>query len=65
MLARCGIGKMLFYDFDIVALANMNRMFYRPIHVGMSKTEAARTSIAEINPDVDIVSYTFSIFSFS
>ena len=32
MLTRCGIGKLLLYDYDKVELANMNRMFYLPIH---------------------------------
>lgn len=27
MLARCGIGKMILVDFDVVEEANMNRFF--------------------------------------
>ena len=30
MLTRCGIGKLLLFDYDRVELANMNRMFYLP-----------------------------------
>ena len=30
MLTRCGIGKLILYDYDKVELANMNRMFYLP-----------------------------------
>ena len=32
MLTRCGIGKLILYDYDRVELANMNRMFYMPSH---------------------------------
>lgn len=30
MLTRCGIGKLIIYDYDKVELANMNRLFYTP-----------------------------------
>ena len=30
MLTRCGIGKLLLFDYDRVEAANMNRMFYLP-----------------------------------
>ncbi|KAI8529210.1 hypothetical protein RHMOL_Rhmol12G0206900 [Rhododendron molle] len=30
MLTRCGIGRLLLYDYDKVELANMNRLFFRP-----------------------------------
>ncbi|CAF1308980.1 unnamed protein product [Rotaria sordida] len=30
MVTRCGIGKLLLYDYDKVELANMNRLFYQP-----------------------------------
>jgi ubiquitin-like modifier-activating enzyme 5 len=37
MLTRCGIGKLIIYDYDKVELANMNRLFFTPTQVGMSK----------------------------
>ena len=52
MLTRCGIGKLILYDYDKVELANMNRMFYLPSHDGLAKVEAAKISLSEINPDV-------------
>ncbi len=52
MLTRCGIGKLLLFDYDKVELANMNRLFFRPEHAGLSKTEASRRTLEEINPDV-------------
>ena len=42
-------------DYDSVELANMNRMFYRPEHSGMSKVEAAKQTLNVINPDVKVV----------
>jgi len=61
MLARCGIGHLLLYDYDKVELANMNRLFFWPEQVGMTKTDAAAQTLAEINPDVLIESYTLNI----
>jgi ubiquitin-like modifier-activating enzyme 5 len=42
MLTRCGIGKLLLFDYDTVELANMNRLFFRPEQAGMTKTAAAK-----------------------
>ncbi|KAL6973045.1 hypothetical protein U1Q18_027220 [Sarracenia purpurea var. burkii] len=44
MLTRCGIGRLLLYDYDKVELANMNRLFFRPEQVGMTKTDASCSS---------------------
>nr|KJB51206.1 hypothetical protein B456_008G206300 [Gossypium raimondii] len=52
MLTRCGIGRLLLYDYDKVELANMNRLFFRPDQVGMTKTDAAVQTLSDINPDV-------------
>ncbi|OAY47956.1 ubiquitin-like modifier-activating enzyme 5 isoform X1 [Manihot esculenta] len=61
MLTRCGIGRLLLYDYDKVELANMNRLFFRPEQVGMTKTDAAVQTLADINPDVVLESYTMNI----
>lgn len=61
MLTRCGIGRLLLYDYDTVELANMNRLFFRPEQVGMTKTDAAVQTLSEINPDVVLESYTLNI----
>ncbi|XP_031476512.1 ubiquitin-like modifier-activating enzyme 5 [Nymphaea colorata] len=61
MLTRCGIGRLLLYDYDTVELANMNRLFFRPEQVGMTKTDAAVQTLSDINPDVVLESYTFNI----
>lgn len=61
MLTRCGIGKLILYDYDKVELANMNRLFYQPNQQGMSKVEAASKTLSFINPDVQIEHYNFDI----
>jgi hypothetical protein len=37
MLTRCGIGRLLLYDYDTVELANMNRLFFRPEQVSFQE----------------------------
>ena len=39
----------------------MNRLFFRPEHAGMTKTEASRVTLADINPDVEFEDYTYDI----
>lgn len=61
MLVRCGIGKLILYDYDKVELANMNRLFYTPEQIGMDKVSAAKESLSKINPDVIIEAYSHNI----
>ncbi|XP_013399773.1 ubiquitin-like modifier-activating enzyme 5 [Lingula anatina] len=61
MLTRCGIGKLLLFDYDKVELANMNRLFFQPHQAGMSKVEAAEKTLRDINPDVEFETYNYNI----
>ncbi|XP_058063115.1 ubiquitin-like modifier-activating enzyme 5 [Anopheles bellator] len=61
MLTRCGIGKLLLFDYDKVELANMNRLFYTPDQAGLSKVDAAMKTLNFINPDVAIVTHSYNI----
>ncbi|VDD94281.1 unnamed protein product [Enterobius vermicularis] len=61
MLTRCGVGKLLLFDYDKVELANMNRLFYQPSQSGLSKVEAACNTLKVINPDVEIDTYSMNI----
>ncbi|KAL0026571.1 hypothetical protein WJX77_007264 [Trebouxia sp. C0004] len=61
MLTRCGVGRLLMYDYDKVELANMNRLFFRPEQSGLTKTDAAAQTLSGINPDVQLESYTMNI----
>ena len=45
MLTRCGIGKLLLFDYDKVELANMNRLFFQPHQAGLSKVDAAEKTL--------------------
>ncbi|GFE53145.1 ubiquitin-like modifier-activating enzyme 5 [Babesia ovis] len=54
MLTRCGVGKLILFDYDDVELANMNRLFYTPNQVGMPKVEAAKQTLGNINPQVQV-----------
>lgn len=61
MLTRCGVGKLILFDYDKVELANMNRLFFQPHQSGMSKVEAAAETLRNINPDVEIYTYNYNI----
>jgi len=61
MLTRCGVGKLILYDYDNVELANMNRLFYTPQQVGLTKVAAAKETLLSINPKVQIEAYNFNI----
>eukprot|EP00929_Paragymnodinium_shiwhaense_P121220 TRINITY_DN93388_c0_g1_i1.p1 TRINITY_DN93388_c0_g1~~TRINITY_DN93388_c0_g1_i1.p1 ORF type:complete len:401 (-),score=93.77 TRINITY_DN93388_c0_g1_i1:87-1289(-) len=65
MLTRCGIGKLILYDYDKVELANMNRLFFRPEQTGMSKVEASLRTLRDINPDVHFEVYNENVTSTS
>ncbi len=63
MLTRCGIGKLILYDYDKVELANMNRLFFTPTQVGLTKVEAAKESLCLINPEISIEHYGHNVTS--
>ncbi|XP_059476254.1 ubiquitin-like modifier-activating enzyme 5 [Neocloeon triangulifer] len=61
MLTRCGVGKLILFDYDKVELANMNRLFFTPDQAGMSKVQAAAMTLQGINPDTQIETYNYNI----
>ncbi|XP_062848039.1 ubiquitin-like modifier-activating enzyme 5 isoform X1 [Trichomycterus rosablanca] len=61
MLTRCGIGKLMLFDYDKVELANMNRLFFQPHQAGLSKVEAAEHTLRSINPDVVFETHNYNI----
>lgn len=61
MLTRCGIGKLVLFDYDKVEMANMNRLFFQPNQSGQSKVEAAKSTLCFINPDVQIETHNYNI----
>lgn len=46
MLTRCGIGRLLLYDYDTVELANMNRLFFRPEQASKQSMHAPPPSLS-------------------
>jgi len=61
MLTRCGIGKLILFDYDKVELANMNRLFFQPHQAGLSKVAAAALTLTNINPDVEFETHNYNI----
>nr|CAG4644010.1 EOG090X07G2 [Lepidurus arcticus] len=61
MLTRCGIGKLILFDYDKVELANMNRLFFQPHQAGLSKVDAAAATLSFINPDVTFETHNYNI----
>ncbi|VDO07829.1 unnamed protein product [Rodentolepis nana] len=61
MLVRCGVGRLILFDYDKVELANMNRLFFQPYQAGLSKVEAAAETLQTINPDVSIEPHNYDI----
>ena len=58
-LSRCGIGNLDLIDNDKVSLSNINRQIYA-LHstVGKYKVDVAKDRILDINPDINIKTYT-------
>lgn len=61
MFVRCGIGKVILFDYDHVEWSNMNRLFYQPHQIGSSKVSAAGVTLSKINPDVVIETHDMDI----
>merc|ERR1719245_2032824 len=61
MLTRCGVGKLIMFDYDKVELANMNRLFFQPHQAGLSKVAAAALTLTNINPDVEMETHNYNI----
>merc|ERR1711936_471607 len=61
MLTRCGVGKLILFDYDKVELANMNRLFFQPHQAGVSKVAAAALTLTNINPDVEMETHNYNI----
>jgi sulfur carrier protein ThiS adenylyltransferase len=53
-LARLGVGELLLVDHDAVELSNLNRQSYFIPHLGMKKTDALKSLLADINPFINV-----------
>ncbi len=57
-LARCGVGKLILIDNDVVSLTNINRQsvaFHST--VGKYKTKVMKEKIQDICPQIEVVTY--------
>ncbi|QPK79268.1 ThiF family adenylyltransferase [Corynebacterium lizhenjunii] len=55
-LAGAGIGKLLLFDDDTVSLSNLQRqVVHTTAAVGTGKAESAAATIAQLNPEVEVV----------
>lgn len=57
-LVRTGIGKIILIDYDIIDVTNINRQIHATMKtIGLSKVEAMKDRILEINPEINIITY--------
>lgn len=56
-LARCGVGRMVLVDFDVVDPSNLNRQNYYTRHIGLKKSEAIKDVLRQINPYIELISH--------
>ena len=55
-LAASGVGSLTLCDGDTVDLTNLQRqILHRTSSVGMPKVDSARASLAEVNPEVQVI----------
>ena len=61
-LSAAGVGKLGIVDFDIVDSSNLHRqVIHNTSSVGKPKVESAKERIAEINPNVEVVTYNHPV----
>ena len=54
-LASSGVGSLSLADFDTVELSNLQRQIvHKTSNIGEPKTESARKTLLDINPDIEI-----------
>ncbi|HLW78245.1 MAG TPA: molybdopterin-synthase adenylyltransferase MoeB, partial [Terriglobia bacterium] len=63
-LAAAGVGKLGIVDFDVVDFTNLQRqIIHDTADVGRLKLESARDTIADINPNVEVVAHATRLTS--
>jgi adenylyltransferase/sulfurtransferase len=57
-LAAAGVGKIGIVDYDTVALSNLHRqIIHGHANIGRPKVDSVRDRLADVNPDVDVVTF--------
>ncbi|MBI4300906.1 MAG: molybdopterin-synthase adenylyltransferase MoeB [Chloroflexi bacterium] len=63
-LAAAGVGTLGIVDFDVVDITNLQRQILHHTHdIGRPKAQSAAETIADINPDVNVVQHRERICS--
>lgn len=60
-LARCGVGKLVIADYDIVTLQNLNRQYYFHDQIGRLKVHALRENINRIDPAITVKAFDLKL----
>jgi len=61
-LAAAGVGRLIISDFDQVEDSNLQRqIIHRTEDIGELKTQSAKRTIAEINPDCEVETIDFEL----
>lgn len=56
-----GVGRLILFDAGIVSRADLCRVGYRAMHVGLGRTDALATSLAEIDPGVAVDTFRANV----
>jgi molybdopterin/thiamine biosynthesis adenylyltransferase len=57
-LAAAGVGQIGIVDYDQVDLSNLHRqIIHGHANIGRAKVDSVRDRLADVNPDVDVVTY--------
>lgn len=57
-LTRCGVGKLVLIDNDVIDKTNINRQIHANINtVGKIKVEVMKERIIAINPDIEVTTF--------
>ncbi len=63
-LAAAGVGTLGIVDDDVVDMSNLQRqILHGTSDIGRPKTESAKDTIADINPDVNVITHPEKIVS--
>lgn len=60
-LVRCGLGRLIIADFDLVEEGNLNRQFYFRDQIGHTKVEALRDNLQRINPELKLTIHNLQL----
>src|ERR671927_1836022 len=57
-LAAAGVGTIGIVDYDVVHLSNLHRqIIHGHQNLGVSKVDSVRERLADVNPDVEVVTF--------